>query len=695
MENSLLCINQARANCVVIDDIPPHLDYYGTSKFSVYFPEQDVYLPLNSNGPTSHLHVRYPTTDEMNECPRLELTGRSWEPYENKFGIESSITKTLTFSPWEKNISDMTYRMVQSVITYDISSVSKIDKSNITDATLAYSWGISLDCAKKTLTSTTHESLRVSDGFFHSRYRTGVHQRRYNQLGGHGGRFSSDTCFSKVKSLKGNTCAQVFVNSHNFVCYYPMKTKGECSHALDLFLHDVGIPSELHTDGAKELIQGEWSKKCRKFSIPTTQIEPYTPWQNPAEISIKFLKSGMRRLMQRTNNPIRLWDYCMVYVAELRSLTVSNLFSLNDGTPFEHVKHFTPDISEYLLFSWFDWVWFHQPTSSQKQQLGRFCGVAHDIGQGLCFYLLTEKGDIIVRSTVVPLSGDDNESRDISHCKDIFTKNIDSTIGNYMNSVVKGEDINESDPYSDIIIDDDDGNIEHQEDFKPDIDDINNDLPYVENDDKYIGQHLALPKGDKMMSAEVVCHKRNFDGTLVGTENKNPILDSRVYEVKFSDGSMADYATNVLIENLYSQVDDDGYHNNILCSIIGHRKNADALSQEDGWITLPSGSQKRRITTKGWDLEVEWDNGTTGWIPLSEIKDSNPIEVSEYAHTHDLISEPAFSWWVPHTLKKRKNIVAKAKSRLRNKNMKFGFQIPTSIPNAISIDEVNGNKLWQ
>ena len=171
-----------------------------------------------------------------------------------------------------------------------------------------------------------------------------------------------------------------------------MKSKGECSAALDLFLHEVGIPSEMHTDAARELVQGEWYKKCRKFSIPMTQSEPYSHWQNPAELAIKYLKSGMRRMMQKTNTPIRLWDYCMVYMAEIRSLTVSNLYSLGGRTPFEHVKHYTPNISEYLIFSWYDWVWFHHPIPSQKQQLGRFCGVAHDIGQGLCYYILTDKG---------------------------------------------------------------------------------------------------------------------------------------------------------------------------------------------------------------------------------------------------------------------------------------------------------------
>ena len=74
MEHSLLCTNQARANGVIIEYIPQALDYTGKSSHSIIFPEQNIQFPLDRNGPTSHLHVRYPTDDEMIDCPHLELT---------------------------------------------------------------------------------------------------------------------------------------------------------------------------------------------------------------------------------------------------------------------------------------------------------------------------------------------------------------------------------------------------------------------------------------------------------------------------------------------------------------------------------------------------------------------------------------------------------------------------------------------
>jgi hypothetical protein len=44
------------------------------------------------------------------------------------------------------------------------------------------------------------------------RYHTKQAALRYNQLGGRHGRFYSDTLFSSVKSVRGNTMGQIFVN---------------------------------------------------------------------------------------------------------------------------------------------------------------------------------------------------------------------------------------------------------------------------------------------------------------------------------------------------------------------------------------------------------------------------------------------------------------------------------------------------
>ena len=62
-----------------------------------------------------------------------------------------------------------------------------------------------------------------------------------------------------------------------------------------------------------------------------------------------------------------------------------------------------------------------------------------------------------------------------------------------------------------------------------------------------------------------------------------------------------------------------------------------------------------------------------------------------------LSGEPAFNWWVPHTLRKREAIIKLARSRSARylkKTHKFGIELPKSVAHALELDRRNGNTLW-
>ena len=66
-------------------------------------------------------------------------------------------------------------------------------------------------------------------------------------------------------------------------------------------------------------------------------------------------------------------------------------------------------------------------------------------------------------------------------------------------------------------------------------------------------------KEDLLVVTHVVGHKHGLDGNPVGQANTNPILDLHVYEVLYEDGYIEEFATNSIAENIYNQVDADGY----------------------------------------------------------------------------------------------------------------------------------------
>jgi len=277
----------------------------------------------------------------------------------------------------------------------------KLDKKNlfIQEQTLASNWGIGLTDASNTLKATTQSFIRNALHPIERRYRTKNVTLKYNQLKC---RFYSDTFFSSVKSSLQNTCGQLFVTDFGYSKFTPMHSRSEAGFALKELIQDVGIPKDLHTDGAKELTMGTWKKVCQDAGIKTTQTEKNPPWQNRTEVEIRELKRHARRLMSRSRPPLQLWDFCCQYTVELRNRIARPLPQLHGRTPYEVLTGNTPDISEFLEFSWFQPVWHYEPSAfpEQNRYIARWIGVPHRVGQAMCFWILPISGTPIARTTV-------------------------------------------------------------------------------------------------------------------------------------------------------------------------------------------------------------------------------------------------------------------------------------------------------
>ena len=171
-------------------------------------------------------------------------------------------------------------------------------------------------------------------------------------------------------------------------------------------------------------------------------------------------------------------------------------------------------------------------------------------------------------------------------------------------------------------------------------------------------------------------------------------MDTRVYEVKYVDGQKASLTANAIPQSIFAQVDDEGNRNVLFDERIDHRCTVLALKQADAFIVTSSSNRRRRETTKGWDMLVRWKDGSTTWVPLKDIKESYPVQVSEYAVLIQIQEGPAFAWWVPHVMLKSNRIVAKVKSKYWICTHKFGLKVPKSVTEAIAIDRENGDTLW-
>ena len=711
MVHSILCTNQARHIGIIINDVPKVCDSSSTQ--DLRSRDGKYILPLEMNGPIPFLPISKPSENDIEGLPRLKLTANDieWDP-QNIFNSMNTggykyLEEDFEIAHTIQGVS--TLEKIAHTHSQRISSISHMHNGKFKAEDLANLWGIGVKAANKTLRATTQLSTRQISGRIHKRVRTRMHQRRYRQLWGHLSRFSSDTFKSKVKSLRGNNYFQLFTNNAAFTKVYPMKGKGESHLALHKFLHEIGIPSELHTDNAGELIHGEWNSLCQQHKIYRTYTEPHSPWQNMAERAGGIIKARAKDMMRRTNTPVILWDYCIEYNADLRCLTATNIFDLNGRTPFETVLGFTPDISELVEFGWYQWVWYHDPVHPERDNLGRWLGPAHNIGQGLAYYILNSNAEVIVRSTVSTIIDDNICPTDLRIRQKEFTDRVESLIGNYQHAVIQKSDQKPDemvDIYSDLfeltLGDNDELQVQTfgydpNEVTKPDAEEIKMyDAPNSEFGDKWINANVPISYNGEIVQGTVKRRKRDGDsGMLLGKAHQNPTLDTRVYEVEMPDGTYADYHANNLIENIFNNVDDNGHSPLLLNEIIDHRSGDDAVPIEDGWYRTPEGMKKRVITTKGWDLKIQWRDGSSNWIPLKDIKEANPIEVAEYAVRAHISNEPAFAWWVNSTLKRRNKVIKQVHHRLAKKTHKFGIKVPNSVEEALRLDKDNGNDLWK
>ena len=121
------------------------------------------------------------------------------------------------------------------------------------------------------------------------------------------------------------------------------------------------------------------------------------------------------------------------------------------------------------------------------------------------------------------------------------------------------------------------------------------------------------------------------------------------------------------------------------------------MAKDDMFVQHTRGGSNavHRRTTKGWQLLVQWKDRSTSWTPLKDLKESNPVEVAEYAVANKIADEPAFIWWAKDVLKKHDQMIAKVRLRYWKRTHKFGVLIPKSVKEALLLDEETGTDLWQ
>jgi hypothetical protein len=380
MDHSLINPNQIRAFGIDVSDNP----FDESKDFGINHDE--CFIPFDTAGSTVYFDTFVPTDEQLRTCRHIELTSdEEWDPNSVDMNHSKKPSRARIIQRMQRHAAQalrnetretdlhlssvseaycpqlFAQRLVESV---NIESRQEMDEretraikqvqsntrhSVITPERVSRVFGVGLNTAKQTLAVTTQQGIRRAVHPLTRRYRVDHLNLNRNKLGG---QWYLDRLIAQKKSINQMTSAWIYTNGH-FTEAYPV-TKGdkiEAAACLNEFCTDVGVPANLKSDRAGELVgrTSDFYKLARKKHINLTYAEPERKNQIwPVDLEIRELKKRVKNKMRTKNAPARVWDFCLVHQAKISQLLSRN--SLRGRTGYEEVTGKTPDISEYLDF---------------------------------------------------------------------------------------------------------------------------------------------------------------------------------------------------------------------------------------------------------------------------------------------------------------------------------------------------------
>ena len=89
-----------------------------------------------------------------------------------------------------------------------------------------------------------------------------------------------------------------------------------------------------------------------------------------------------------------------------------------------------------------------------------------------------------------------------------------------------------------------------------------------------------------MVDARIIKGSLGPDGNAVGAFSHNKMLDTRIYDIMFMDGTVQQLAANRIALSMYKHVDSEGFTTKILDQVQRHRKTDEAIEKSDGYRRL-------------------------------------------------------------------------------------------------------------
>ena len=227
----------------------------------------------------------------------------------------------------------------------------------------------------------------------------------------------------------------------------------------------------------------------------------------------------------------------------------------------------TPDILECLDVEFYDRVWWidkkKPSTTDENVTLGRWIVILHKIRSDMCYWVLLVLVHVNSQTTVQHVTRDEPLDPSMAERVKKFDEDLDKRLDDTdsVNPEVGKLYIGEMD-HADDVAHRDSSNTPSDEEYanmktedRPEQDDVDD-----EAYDKYIVAEVILDvPGEGAWRATVKHRVENADGMKAGMYHRNPLMDTREYELEYQDGTQDQYFSNIIADNLYSLIDSEGH----------------------------------------------------------------------------------------------------------------------------------------
>ena len=627
---SLLSNVQAGANGVRVEDAV----FFGPKRITGYLDDgRQAEIQLTINQGACEFTVQEPTKYELETLPRLNVT--SIEPWDPGAVSEEYV---LGNTDMEALMAEELRNVMQISATHNTLQPKEIRE---------YFLNAPKRVLEKTLEVTTCLGTVDTRIPLRRHFRSRFPHLNVNRIKE---RVDTDTIYPRqnVKHLHGYTCSQLFVGAKSSYMYLKiMRKESEGPDALQDYITDVGAPKSIHSDRSKMQLGKRFSKICKDLYIKRTTTEAYHPWQNKAERVVQELNRNAEMMMRMSGAPANVCLYALRHTVEIMNYTARE--SLSWKTPFEMVHGSTPDITALIQFSFWEKVFYLDPTEkypSSREKSGRFLGIATNIGDPLTYYILTTDLEVLARSAVRKVEGGDNPREWLLYQPNKLEGGAEDPDGDDWTIVSKDwsfQELGESQAL-DRLPDESGGN-EHKDSEGG----LFPTLGFGKGEDEESDEPSPADKDTEEDQVSEGGDTSNI--SMADTEEEKDELD----EAAFYDAEDAPH--------FYTE------------KIVNHKF---------------VGPLKKLIK-----LKVQWRDGSTSWEPMKVIRADDPDSVAEYAQDRNLVGKRGFKW-VEQYLSERKprSIQFIRVNKTKKKTFKYGVVVPRSIQEALFLDKENGNHLW-